>query len=171
MDRRALVCVDLAAGCGRAGLMGFAGLVVVGPLTGPSIWAGQSVGATVRMLGRQIRHGLPEASLLMAAVLTVTGAVTAAISVVVVGGGRAMALLAVWGGGIDLPAQQLMAGLFGHGLRSLGAAGAPVAATPLGLAALVGGGVVFAVALVLPTLIYLRGCCAVYLALNDDINA
>lgn len=152
------------------GLMGLAGLVLVGPLTGPSVWTGHSALATARMLGRQLRHGLPEAALLMAAVLVLTGAVTAAISFMVISGGRAMALLAVWGGGIDVPAQQLMAGLFGYGLRSLGAAGAPVAGTPLGLAALVGGGVVFAVALVLPTLIYLRGCCAVYLALHDDLT-
>ena len=153
------------------GLMGFVGLVLVGPLTGPSVWTGHSALATARMLWRQLRHGLPEAALLMAGVLVLTGAVTAAISFVVISGGRAMALLAVWGGGIDVPAQQLMAGLFGYGLRSLGAAGAPVAGTPLGLAALVGGGVVFAVALVLPTLIYLRGCCAVYLALQDGVAA
>jgi hypothetical protein len=37
----------------------------------------------------------------------------------------------------------------------------------MGMAALIGGGVGFAVALVLPTLVYLRGCCAVYLALQD----
>jgi len=45
-----------------------------------------------------------------------------------------------------------------------------VAATPLGMAALVGGGVVFAVALVLPTLVYLRACCAVFLALQDAVS-
>jgi hypothetical protein len=79
-----------------------------------------------------------------------------------------MALLSIWWVGIDLPPQQLMAGLFGYGLRALGAAGAPVAASPLGVAALIGGGVVFALALALPTLVYLRGCCAVYLALRED---
>ena len=70
-------------------------------------------------------------------------------------------------GMIDVPAQQLIAGLFGYGLRSLGASGAPVATSSLAVAAQTGGGVVFAVALVLPTLVYLRGCCAVYLALQD----
>ncbi|MGS0753682.1 hypothetical protein ACVBEH_02300 [Roseateles sp. GG27B] len=75
-----------------------------------------------------------------------------------------MAFLTVWLLGIDVPAQQLMAG---SRSRSMGAAGAPVAATPLGMAALVGGGAVFAVALVLPTLVYLRSCCAAYLALQD----
>jgi len=151
-------------------LLGVAGLsvaVLIGPLTGPSVWAGQPVRATLAMLWRQWRHGLLDVAVMMAAVLLLTGLVSAAVSFVVIGGGRALALLAVWGVGIELPPQQLMAGLFGYGLRSLGAAGAPVAGTPLGMAALVGGGVVFALALVLPGLVYLRGCCAVYLALRE----
>ncbi|MDY0743674.1 hypothetical protein SNE35_04120 [Paucibacter sp. R3-3] len=154
------------------GLMSFCTVVLVGPLVGPSIWSGRSARHTVAMLWHQARHGLLEAAALMVIVLLLSGAVTAAISFVVISGGRAMALLSVLLLGIDVPAQQLMAGLFGYGLRSLGASGAPVAATPLGMAALVGGGVVFALALVLPTLIYLRGCCAVYLALQgeDDIS-
>ena len=152
------------------GVMAFSGVVLVGPLTGPSVWVGQGAVGTARMLLRQLRHGLPEAAVLMAAVLLLTAAVTAAVSFVVISGGRVMALLSVWLLGIDVPAQQLMAGLFGYGLRSLGAAGAPVVASPLGMAALVGGGVVFALALVLPTLVYLRGCCAVYLALQDSAS-
>jgi hypothetical protein len=149
------------------GVMAFSGAVIVGPLTGPSMWSGRSAIATARLLLKQLRHGALEAGGLMMAVLLTTGLVSAAVSFVVVSGGRALAFLMVWLIGIDVPAQQLMAGLFGYGLRSLGATGAPVAATPLGLAALVGGGVVFAVALVLPTLVYLRGCCAVFLALQD----
>lgn len=149
------------------GVTAFSGLVLVGPLTGPSVWAGNSAPKTARMLLRQLRHGALEAAALMAAVFLVTGLVSAAVSFVVITGGRALAFLTVWLLGIDVPAQQLMAGLFGYGLRSMGAAGAPVAATPLGMAALVGGGAVFAVALVLPTLVYLRGCCAAYLALQD----
>ena len=153
------------------GMMAFCGVILVGPLTGPSVWAGQSARQTAAMLLRQARHGLLETAALMMAVLLLSGAVTAGISFVVVTGGRALATLAVWLVGIEVPPQQLMAGLFGYGLRSLGAAGAPVAATPLGMAALVGGGVVFALALVLPTLVYLRGCCAVYLALQDEEDA
>jgi hypothetical protein len=149
------------------GVTAFSGLVLVGPLTGPSVWAGSSALQTARMLLRQLRHGALEAAALMAAVFLLTGLVSAAVSFVLVTGGRALAFLTVWLLGIDVPAQQLMAGLFGYGLRSMGAAGAPVAATPLGMAALIGGGAVFAVALVLPTLVYLRGCCAAYLALQD----
>lgn len=165
-----LFALTVPLGVLALGAIALAGVVLVGPLTGPSVWTGHSALATAAMLWRQLRHRLPEAALLMAAVLALTGAVTAASSFVVLSGGRALALLAVWGAGVDVPAQQLTAGLFGYGLRSLGAAGAPAAATPLGAAALVGGGVVFVLALVLPTLVYLRGCCAVYLALQDDAD-
>lgn len=152
------------------GVIAFGIALLVGPLTGPSLWAGQTVKSTLRLLWQQWRYGPLEAAGLMAAVFLVTGLVSAAVSFVVLSGGRVMAFLMVWAVGIDVPAQQLMAGLFGYGLRSLGAAGAPVAATPLGMAALVGGGVVFAVALVLPTLVYLRACCAVFLALQDAVS-
>ena len=163
-----LFALSVPLGVLMLGAMALTGVVLVGPLTGPSVWTGHSALATAAMLWRQLRHRMPEVALLMAAVLALTAAVTAATGFVVLSGGRALALLAVWGAGVDVPAQQLTAGLFGYGLRSLGAAGAPVAATPLGAAALVGGGVVFVLALVLPTLVYLRGCCAVYLALQDD---
>ncbi len=149
------------------GVMAFSGVMLIGPLTGPSIWSGQSPLQTARMLAHQLRRGPLEAGALMMAVFLVTALVSAAVSFVVISGGRVLALLMVWLIGIDVPAQQLMAGLFGYGLRTLGANGAPVATHPLAVAAQTGGGVVFAVALVLPTLVYLRGCCAVYLALQD----
>lgn len=154
-------------GVSGVGLVALAVVVIVGPLTGPSVWAGARARDTALMCWRQFRHGLIEAGALMLVVMGLTAAVTAAISFVVLSGARVMALLSVWWLGIDLPPQQLMAGLFGYGLRSLGAAGAPVAASKLGVAALTGGGVVFALALALPMLVYLRGCCAVYLALNE----
>ncbi|MBV8603364.1 MAG: hypothetical protein JO224_01640 [Pelomonas sp.] len=162
-----LFTVTVPVGVVLLGIMGLAGAVLVGPLVGPSIWSGLGVGATVRLLWRLLRRDLVECAALMLLVMALTTGVTALISFVVVGGGRVLAQLAVWIVGIDLPPQQLMAGLFGYGLRAAGAAGAPVAHSPLGAGALVGGGVVFAVALVLPTLVYLRGCCAVFLALNE----
>lgn len=167
----ALFALLVPVGVVFLGVVAFSGVVLVGPLTGPSIWVGNGVLDTVRMLWRQLRRGPLEAAALMAAALAVSGLVSALVSLVVMSGGRAWALLVVWLTGIDVPAQQLMAGLFGYGLRSLGAAGAPLAATPLGMAALVGGGTVFAVALVLPTLVYLRGCCAVFLVLQDAAQA
>jgi hypothetical protein len=149
------------------GVAGLAVTVLVGPLTGPSIWAGQGVEMTLRMHGRLLRHRLLDAAVLMAGVLALTALVSAVVSFVVMAGGRSMALISPWAAGVQVPPQQFMAGLFGYGLRSLGSAGAPVTVTAAGQAAMVGGGAVFALALVLPALIYLRGCCAVYLALSQ----
>jgi hypothetical protein len=106
----------------------------------------------------------------MAAVSLLTGAVGALVTFTVMAGGRIVSFLGVTVVGVDVPAQQLMAGLFGYGLRSLGAAGAPAGSTGHAAAALVGGGVVFALALVLPGLVYLRGTCSVYLAMRNDTD-
>jgi hypothetical protein len=124
--------------------------------------------AIVRTLLRAIRRRLLVTALLVAAVGLLAAAVGAVVSFVVMTGGRAVAELGVTVVGVEVPAQQLMAGLFGYGLRSLGAAGAPIVASTHGAAALVGGGVVFALALVLPGLVSLRGFCAVYLATRED---
>lgn len=151
-------------------VLGMAALLVallVGPLTGPAIWSGQGVRDTLALLRRQARERLPEALVLMAAVLLLTALASAAVSFVVLTGGRVLALLAIWGADIDLQPQQLMAALLGYGLRSLGASGVPLPETPMSQAAMAGGGVVAALALVLPGLVYLRGCCAVYLVLRD----
>lgn len=143
-------------------------VLLVGPLTGPAVWAGQRSRAVLALLRARLRHGLPETLLLMAAVYLMTALVTAATSFVVVSGGRLLAGLAIVGAGLELPANQLLAGLAGVGPRSLGLSGQALQGGTLGLAALTGGGVVFALALVLPTLVYLRGCCAVYLALTES---
>lgn len=149
------------------GGIAFTLVVLVGPLTGPAVWAGRSTRGALALLRQRLRHGLPETALLMAAVYLMTALATAAVSFVVVSGGRLMAGLAILGAGVELPAGQLLAGLMGLGPRGLGASGVPLQGGALGTAALVGGGVVFAIALVLPTLVWLRGCCAVYLAVTE----
>lgn len=149
------------------GGIAFTLVVLVGPLAGPAVWAGRSTRGVLALLRRQLREGLPETALLMAAVYLMTALATAAVSFIVVSGGRLMAGLAILGAGVELPAGQLLAGLMGLGPRGLGATGVPLQGGALGTAALVGGGVVFAIALVLPTLVWLRGCCAVYLAVTE----
>jgi hypothetical protein len=141
-------------------------VAVVVPLAAPGVWAGAGVWTNVRQLAQWVRQRLVTVALLMAAVSLLTAAVGALVTFVVVAGGRAVSQLGVAVVGVDVPAQQLMAGLFGYGLRSLGAAGAPAGSTGHAAAALVGGGVVFAIALVLPGLVYLRGACSVYLAMS-----
>jgi hypothetical protein len=143
-----------------------AGAAVIAPLAAPAVWSGLTVRETLALLARQVRQRLVFVALLTAAVGGLSAAVGALATFVVLVGGRVVAALAVVAADVDVPPTLLMAGLFGHGLRSLGAAGAPIAASPHAQAALVGGGLVFMLALVLPGLVYLRGACAIYLALE-----
>ncbi|MBC8055283.1 MAG: hypothetical protein H7Y61_01755 [Rhizobiales bacterium] len=149
------------------GLAALSLLAVVVPLAAPAVWSGAGVSEVVRSLARMIRLRLLTVALLMAVVSLLSAGMGVLATFVVAVGGRVVAELGVRVVGVDVPAQQLMAGLFGYGLRSLGAAGAPSGSTGHAAAALVGGGVVFALALLLPGLVYLRGTCAVYLAMTE----
>jgi len=162
-----LLAVVLPAGVLLLGGITFVLVVLVGPLAGPAVWMGLRSGGVLRFLRERLRHGLPETALLMATVYLLVALTTAAVSFVVVSGSQLLAGLAILGAGVELPARQLLAGVMGLGPRSFGASGLPMQGGDLGLAALVGGGVVFALALVLPTLVWLRGCCAVYLAVTE----
>jgi len=162
-----LLAVVLPAGVLLLGGITFVLVVLVGPLAGPAVWMGLRSGGVLRFLRARLRHGLPETALLMATVYLLVALTTAAVSFVVVSGSQLLAGLAILGAGVELPARQLLAGVMGLGPRSFGASGLPMQGGDLGLAALVGGGVVFALALVLPTLVWLRGCCAVYLAVTE----
>jgi hypothetical protein len=150
------------------GLSLLALVAVIVPLAAPSIWSGAGVWLTVRRLAALVRRRLLTVALLFAAVSGLTAAVGALVTAVVMVGGRVIAEAGVAIVGVQVPAQQLMAGLFGYGLRSLGAAGAPMGSTGHAATAVVGGGLVFALALVLPSLVYLRGTCSIYLALHDE---
>ena len=163
-----LLAVVLPAGVLLLGGLAFVLVVLVGPLAGPAVWAGQRSAGVLAFVRARLRHGLPETALLMAAVYLLVALTTAAVSFVVVSGGQLLAGLAILGAGIELPARQMLAGVMGLGPRALSASGVQLQGGSLGLAALIGGGVVFALALVLPTLVWLRGCCAVYLALTDE---
>jgi len=167
----ALFGLLLPAAVAVVGVAILAGAAVIAPLAAPAIWGGRGVLATLALLARHVRQRLVYVALLMSAVSGLAALVGALITFAVMAGGRVVSALAVLAVGIDLPPQMLMAGMFGHGLRSLGAAGAPVAQSPYGQAALAGGGVVFMLALVLPALVYLRGTCSVYLALEERDEA
>jgi hypothetical protein len=147
------------------GLVLMMGAAVVGPLTGPTVWGGASSKESVRTIWVFGRRHLLHAAVLMIALTGVTGLVGAGTSLVVLIGGRVMAEASVWVLGIDLQPEVLMVGLFGGGLHNIDASSVPKDAIKHTVAAAVGGGVVFAVALVLPTLVYLRGVCEVYLSL------
>lgn len=148
------------------GLAVLAGVVVVGPLTGPTVWAGASSWQAVRTIGRLIRDRLLQAAVLVGGLSLATGLVGAAASAMVLLGGRVMAEASVFVLGVDIPPEALMAGLFGRAVQISNAAAVPAKALNYISAATVGGGMVFALALVLPTLVYLRGVCEVFLALR-----
>lgn len=148
------------------GLMMLAGVAVVAPLTGPVVWAGASSGEALRAVWHLVRDRLLQAAVLVGALSLVTGLVGGASSVMILVGGRVMAEASVFVLGVDIPPEALMGGLLGQGVQGLNAAALPKAALPYISAASMGGGVVFALALVLPTLVYLRGVCEVLLALR-----
>jgi hypothetical protein len=156
------------AGVVSLGLVVLTLATVVAPLSAAACWHGLEVRQIAALVWLQVRQRLLSVALLTTAVALLSSAVAALIAGVVVSGGRLVAVLGVLVTGVDIPAQQLMGGLFGQGLRSLGATGATVVQSPHGAAALIGGGLVFALALVLPALVYLRGLCAVYLAVAQE---
>ena len=161
--------VAVPVGVLAVGLAALSLLAVVVPLAAPAVWSGAGALQVVRSLYRLVRQRLLTVVLLMVAVSLLTAGMGAIATFIVGVGGRVIAELGVRVVGVDVPAQQLMAGLFGYGLRSLGASGAPTGSTGHAGAALVGGGVVLALALLLPGLVYLRGTCAVYLAMTDAL--
>ncbi len=148
------------------GLAVLALTTIIVPLSAPAVWCGEPSLAIVRRHARWIRRRLVTATFLMALVSLLTAAAGAIVTFVVAMGGRVVSQLAVAVVGIELPTQLFMAGLLGRGLRVLGP-GAAVAGGPHAAAALAGAGVVFALALVLPGMVYLRGTCEVYLAMLD----
>ncbi|HYR25014.1 MAG TPA: hypothetical protein VEQ09_04235 [Aquabacterium sp.] len=149
------------------GLVALAVVAVVGPLTGPTVWAGASSWQTLRQIWRMVRAQLLQAVVLTGALSLATGLVGAVISLIVMLGGRVMAEASVFVLGVDIPPAALMAGLFGRGVTVSDPSRLAPDALHYILAATVGGGVVFALALVLPTLVYLRGVCEIYLALQS----
>ena len=144
---------------------------IVAPLTGPTVWAGASAYECIRTLLRLMRERLLQATVLFAGLSLATGLVGLACTAFALVGGRVMAFASVYMLGVDVQPEFLMAGLFGYGLGNIPAAGIPQEAVPYIQAATIGGGVVFALALVLPTVVYLRGVCEIYLALVASESA
>ena len=152
-------------------VIALAGLFVLGagvvvPMAGPAVWSGASTKQALVSLWRIVSKRLLLSSVLVLLLSVLLAVLTAAVSLVVFVGGRLMAEVSVWLLSVEVSPAMLMAGLFGHGLDSLRLDQVPRSAVPHIVAALVGGGVVFALALAMPTLVYLRGVCEIYLLLT-----
>jgi hypothetical protein len=141
-------------------------LVLVGPLAGPSVWFGLGIMEAARGLRIQARERLVEATLLQLALLGLVGGVGGVLSLTLLVGARTLAFLA-WMVGLPVPPQQVVAHLFGYTLKALGSAGAQVVTNAPAMALSVGGGLLVGLAVVLPTAVYLRGCCANFLSLRQ----
>lgn len=152
------------------GLALVAGAVVVVPLAAPAIWSGATTRQALATLWAVARQRLMMAAVLLAGLGLLTGLAGAVASSVVWLGGGLVAELSVRVIGVQVPPSLLMAGLFGRGLRSVSGVDVPPEAVAHTSAALIGGGVVFALALVLPGLVYLRGICTVYLSLREAVG-
>src|SRR5205823_2000546 len=76
----------------------------------PGVWAGTRVLGLVRQLATLARQRLLTVALLVAAVSLLTAGVGAIVTFVVMAGGRIVSELGVAVVGVDVPAQQLMAG-------------------------------------------------------------
>ena len=137
--------------------------MLIGPVAAPAVWDGLSVSAVLALLWHQLRRHFLRALLLSAAVSLLTAAVAGLVSAVVLAGGRALLALAVLVLGLDLTPGPFLAALFGQGFVLPPGVQAPSALTA---AAMDGAALVFALGLVLPGVVYLRGLCELYLTLR-----
>lgn len=152
-----------------AGGAALAATAVLVPLSAPAIWAGLTSWQTLRWLVRVVRHRLAMAAILVSALSLVVGLVGGLVTFIVVLGGQVFAAASA-AMGMAVSRDIVLAGLFGYGLRGLRIENMAPELLPYAHAALIGGGVVFAMALVLPALVYLRGVAEVHLILGDSLD-
>ena len=140
---------------------------VIVPLAAPAVWDGADTLQCVNRLFSIVRRRLLDVALMMLLVGVLATVIGALVMFVVLVGGQTVVRLSALILGPEASAAHLMAGLMGFGVRSLSGAGVNVGASPYAVAGVIGGGVVAAVGMVLPGLVYLRGACSVYLAHRD----
>jgi MFS family permease len=153
-----------------SGVAVFALYAVIAPLAAPSIWNGATTMQALSRLAAIARQRIVMVVLMMLVVFFITIVVGS-----VIGGMMMMGTLVTGGlsasiigmGGMGMGA---IAGMLGGMGGDLGGAEAGYGAAGHMMAAGFGGGIVWAVALTLPGLVYIRGCCQVYLANIQGIN-
>ena len=118
-----------------------------------------------------VRNRLLMCVLLSGVLAAFTALVGTIASAVVLGSGWVMAQASLVVLHLDIPAPMLMIGLLGRSVASLGQVQVPTSDAPYLYASIVGGGVVFALALVPPALVYMRGVCAIFLGLTRSRGA
>ncbi len=129
----------------------FALQAVVFPLTAPAVWAGATTLQAVSRVGAIARARVINVVLMMVVLFLIVGMVAGLIAAVLFGGTLVTGSLAagILGGGVGL----------GGGFEDMVSS----AGSRYLMAGGIGGGVVYAVALSVPALVFARGCCDVYL--------
>ena len=139
------------------GLSIFALYAVVFPLSAPAVWDGAGTMQTVSRLLAIARSRIVNVLIMMALLFFLVGIVGGFIALIMVSGTLVTAGMSA--AVLDMGGMMGMMGGFG-GMDDFGGG----RSGSYMLAAGIGGGVVYAIAFSLPALVYLRGCCQVYLA-------
>lgn len=157
------VCVVIS------GLAIFAGYAVVGPLAGPAVWSGSTTMQALSRLAAIARQRIVLVVLSVLVLLLICGFVGSLILGVMftgtlITGGMSAGIIGV--SGMDLGSVMGMGNMAGlSGGRGGDGSSGHVAAGAFGW------GVLMAVAFTLPLLVYLRGCCQLYLANIQGVDA
>ena len=148
------------------GVAMFALPTVIFPLSAPAVWNGATIMECISELVAVARKRLVLVLLMMVAVALISGAVGFLVGAIVFSGTAVTAMLSVpilgSAGGINLGHLMMMGPM--AGLSGMGGAGGHT------VAAMLGGGVLFAAAATLPGMVYLRGACLVYLRAIDGLD-
>lgn len=150
-----------------AGIAMFALPTVVFPLSAPSVWNGATTMECVSQLVAIARRRLLLVLVLMIAVAFIAGLVAFLIGAILFSGTAVTALLSVpiLGGGMGgMGMEDMMGGGVMGMAMGMGAAGGHM------VGAAIGGGILFAIAFTLPGMVYLRGACTVYLRAIDGLD-
>lgn len=132
------------------GVLVFALYFVMLPLAAPAVWSGSGVFQVIARINTVIRHQLLNVLLAEFILLLITGFVGSVIAMIVAAGSTMTSGMSagIIGFGVGGDFTNLLYGLSGNGHM---------------MAAAIGGGLLFAVAGVIPTLIWTKGICLIYL--------
>jgi hypothetical protein len=148
------------------GIAMFAVPTVVFPLSAPSIWSGAKTMECVSQLLAIARKRLIMVLILMVAVAFISGVVAMLIGMILLFGSVTVGSMSagILGGMGSFGAMSGMGGGMGGMPMGMGALGGHA------MAAMIGGGILYAAAFTLPGMVYLRGACTVYLRAIDGLD-
>lgn len=141
------------------GVLVFSLYLVMLPLAAPAVWSGATVFQVIARINMVIRKQLILVLLSEFVLVLIVGFAATIIAMVVVTGSMITSGMSagIIGIGMDVNMMGLMSGQMGGGSGHL-------------IAAFIGGGLLFAVAAVIPSLIWTKGICLIYLNSTRDLD-